>query len=39
MYMTLRSRMSPIMDLIEPELSDLSALELENFPYLTLFTL
>ena len=39
MYMTLRSRMSSIMDLIGPELSELSALELENFPYLTLFTL
>ena len=39
MYITLRSRMSSIMDLIGPELSELSALELENFPYLTLFTL
>ena len=39
MYMTIRSRMSLIMDLIEPELSELSALELENLPYLTLFTL
>ena len=39
MYMTIRSRMSLIMDLIGPELSDLSALEFENFPYLTLFTL
>ena len=39
MYMTLRSRMSSIMDLIEPELSQLSALEFENLPYLTLFTL
>ena len=27
------------MDLIGPELSELSALELENLPYLTLFTL
>ena len=34
MYMTLRSRMSLIMDLIGPELSELSALELENLPYL-----
>ena len=39
MYMTIRSRMSLIMDVIRPELSELSTLELENFPYLTLFTL
>ena len=39
MYMTIRSRMSLIMDLIGPELFELSALEFENFPYLTLFTL
>ena len=39
MYMTITSRMSVIMDLIGPELSELSALEFENFPYLTLFTL
>ena len=39
MYMTLRSRMSSIIDLIGPELSELSALEFENLPYLTLFTL
>ena len=39
MYMTIRSRMSSIMDLIKPELSELSALEFENLPYLTLFTL
>ena len=39
MYMTIRSRMSSIMDVIRPELSRLSNLELENFPYLTLFTL
>ena len=38
-YMTIRSQMSLIMDLIGPELSELSALELENLPYLTLFTL
>ena len=38
-YMTIRSRMSLIMELIGPELSELSALELENLPYLTLFTL
>ena len=39
MYMTIRSRMSSIMDIIRPELSELCTLELENFPYLTLFTL
>ena len=39
MYMAIRSRMSSIMDLIRPELSELSALEFENLPYLTLFTL
>ena len=39
MYVTIRSRVSLIMDLIEPELPDLSAIELENLPYLTLFTL
>ena len=39
MYMTIRSWMSSIMDLIGPELCELSALEFENFPYLTLFTL
>ena len=39
MYMTIRSRMSSIMDLIGPELFELSTLELENFPYLTSFTL
>ena len=39
MYMTIRSRMSSVMELIEPELFELSALELENLPYLTLFTL
>ena len=39
MYMTIRLRMSLIMDLIGPELSELSALEFENLPYLTLFTL
>ena len=36
-YMTIRSRMSLIMEVIGPELSELSALELENLPYLTLF--
>ena len=39
MYMTIRSWMSSIMDVIRPELSELSNLELEHFPYLTLFTL
>ena len=39
MYVTIRSRMRTIMNLIGPELSKLSALELENLPYLTLFTL
>ena len=39
MYMTIRSQMSSIMEVIGPELSKLSATELENLPYLTLFTL
>ena len=39
MYMTSKARMSFIMELIGPELSELSALELENLPYLTMFTL
>ena len=39
MYVTIRLRMSSIMDLIRPELFELSALEFENFPYLTFFTL
>ena len=39
MYVIIRSRMSLIMDLIGQELSELSALELENLPYLTFFTL
>ena len=39
MYVTIRLQVSSIMDLIRPELFELSALELENFPYLTLFTL
>ena len=38
MYMTKRSRMSSIMELIGPELSELSALELENLPYLSVNT-
>ena len=39
MCMTISSQMSLIMDIIGPELSELSALEFENLPYLTLFTL
>ena len=39
MYMTTRARMSSIMEPIGPELSESSALELENLPYLTMFTL
>ena len=39
MYLIIRSQMSSIMDIIGPELSELFALELENLPYLTLFTL
>ena len=39
MYVTIRLRMSKIMDLGGPELSELSTLELENFLFLTLFTL
>ena len=39
MYVTIRLRMSSIMDLIRPELFELSALEFEYLPYLTLFTL
>ena len=31
MYMTIRSRMSSIMDVIRPELSELFTLEFENF--------
>ena len=33
MYMTIRSRMSLIMEVIGPPLSKLSALELENLPF------
>ena len=39
MYMTIRLRMSLVMDLIGPEFYELSALELKNLPHLTLFTL
>ena len=38
-YMTKRSQVSLIMGLIGPEMSELSALEFENLPYLTLVTL
>ena len=37
MHATIRSWMSSIMDLFVPELLELSALELENLPYLTFF--
>ena len=36
--MTIRSGMCSILELIRPELSELSARELENLPHLTLFT-
>ena len=39
MYVTLRSRMSSVMDLIGLELFELSTLELENLQYLTSFKL
>ena len=39
MYVIITSRMSSIMDILGPELSELFALELENLPYLTLLTL
>ena len=39
MYMTIRSQIISIINVIRPELSGLSTLESENFPYLTLFTL
>ena len=39
MYVIMRFQMSLFMNLIGPELSELTALELENLPYLTLFTL
>ena len=39
LYVTIRSLMSLIMDVIRPELSELSTFELENLPYLPLFTL
>ena len=39
MYMTTRARMSSKMEPIRPELSELSALEFENLPYLTVYSL
>ena len=36
LYVIIKSRMSLIMDLIRPELPELSALESENLPYMTL---
>ena len=39
MYMTTRARMNSIMEVIGPELSELSAFKFENLPYLTMFTL
>ena len=39
LYVIMRSQMSSVMDLIGPEMSKLYAFELENLPYLTLFTL
>ena len=36
LYVIIRSQMSLILDLIRPELSELSALELENLPCLNL---
>ena len=39
MYLTIRSRMSSIMDLIGPELSELFALEFTKLLNLTVFTL
>ena len=39
MYMTTQAQMSFITEAIGPELSELSALEFENLPYLTMFTL
>ena len=39
MYKTVRSQISLIMELMGPKLFELSALELENLPYLTVYTL
>ena len=38
-FVIIRSQMRTIMELIGPELSEFSALELENLPHLTLLTL
>ena len=38
MYITIKSQISSIMELIGPELLEFSPLELENLPYLTLST-
>ena len=38
MYMAIRSRMSWIMELMGPELFELSALEIENLPYLQILS-
>ena len=38
MYTTTRARMSSIMETIGPELSESSALELKNLPYLTVYS-
>ena len=37
--MTTRARMSSIVEVIGPELSELSALDLENLPFLTVYSL
>ena len=39
MYMTTRAHMSSIIEVIGPELFELSALELENLPYLNVYSL
>ena len=39
MYMTIRLRMRLIIDLIALELYELSALEFENLPYLTVYSI
>ena len=39
MYMTTRAPMSSFMEPIGPELSELSAPEFENLPYLTVYSL
>ena len=37
LYVIIRSWMSSIVDLIRPQMSELSVVELENLPYLNLF--